>query len=146
MASLTRRVALKFIGLGTAFFGLSSKVKAQFVMKIELPEQTVDRWAMTNDRVWLGEQFWANPMEDWKIVDGAAECQSLGPNRNIQLVTHELVDGQKPFEMSVHVRQVEVKGKAAGVGFRLGVQSDIQEYRSNCFSGAGLNAGIEVVS
>ena len=143
MASLTRRVALKFIGLGTAFFGLSSKVKAQFAMKIELPEQTVDRWAMTNDRVWLGEQFWANPMEDWKIVDGAAECQSLGPNRNIQLVTHELVDGQKPFEMSVHVRQVEVKGKAAGVGFRLGVQSDIQEYRSNCFSGAGLNAGIE---
>ena len=50
----------------------------------------VDRWQRTHDRVWLGERFWANPMEDWRVVDGAAEVQTSGGDRNVHLITHRL--------------------------------------------------------
>jgi hypothetical protein len=43
--------------------------------------KTNDAWARTHDRVWLGGDYWANPMEDWQIADGGAECHSLGGNR-----------------------------------------------------------------
>lgn len=148
MPSLTRRVALKLIGLGTALFGTRKLSLAQAVpdqspaVAINVPMHRVDRWHRTYDRVWLGEQFWANPMENWSIVNGAAECQSFGGNRSIHLITHELVDVDQPFAMSVDLELAESDGHDGGVGFRIGVRSDIQEYRSNCFAGGGLNIGI----
>lgn len=33
-----------------------------------------DPWSQANDRTWLGGEFWANPMEDWCIREGEAEC------------------------------------------------------------------------
>lgn len=99
-------------------------------------------WNNANDRVWLGEEFWANPMEDWKIVDGHAECQTTGGDRNIHLVTHQLTSPDADFEMSVRVNQVEKGRNHGGAGFRIGIRSDINEYRSNCFAKGGFNAGI----
>jgi hypothetical protein len=81
-------------------------------------------------------------MEDWRVVDGAAECQTSGGNRNIQLITHELTSAEGSFELSVEVTQVESKRQDGGVGFRVGVRSDIAEYRSNSFAGGGVNAGL----
>ncbi|HSG69132.1 MAG TPA: alkaline phosphatase D family protein, partial [Planctomycetaceae bacterium] len=72
----------------------------------------------------------------------AAECQSMGGNRNIQLITHQLERADRPFSMSVRIGQVESKESDAGVGIRIGIRSDINEYRSNCFAGGGLNAGV----
>jgi hypothetical protein len=99
------------------------------------------RWETANDRVWLGEDFWANPMEDWRIVDGAAECQTAGGDRNIQLLTHQLTNPEGTFETSVQIRRVETKQRDGGAGFRIGIQSDLNEYRSNSFSAAGIRAG-----
>ena len=44
--------------------------------------------------------------------------------------------------MSVVVRQVEVGKQDDGVGFRIGIRSDLNEYRSNCFAAGGINAGM----
>ncbi len=81
-------------------------------------------------------------MEDWRIVDGAAECQTTGGGRNVHLLTHQLTEPMRGFDMSVAVRQVEVRKLDGGAGFRLGVRSDIHEYRSNCFAQGGVIAGI----
>ncbi len=75
-------------------------------------------------------------------MDGAAECQSTGGSRNIQLVTHQLTNTDAAFGMSVRVSQVEIKQQDGGVGFRVGVKSDINEYRSNCFARGGIKAGL----
>jgi len=40
------------------------------------------------------------------------------------------------------VRLVAGEGKDGGGGFRIGVKSDLNEYRSNCFARTGINAGI----
>ncbi len=145
MTSFTRRVALKLMGLGTAYLGwpVHQSPSAQADDKSISPGlKQVDNWANTHDRVWLGENFWANPMENWKVVDGAAECQSMEGGRNVHLITHQLEDTSQSFTMSVQVSQVESKEVDAGVGFRIGVKSDLNEYRSNSFAGGGINAGV----
>ncbi|MEX0820022.1 MAG: alkaline phosphatase D family protein [Pirellulaceae bacterium] len=140
MRALSRRLALKLMGFGTALLG-TGRTSQAVATRVDDPV-TVGSWSKTHDRVWLSGDCWANPMEDWRIVDGAAECQSSGGNRNIQLITHELTNAGGSFEMSVEVTQVEVAREDGGVGFRVGVRSDIGEHRSNCFAGGGLNAGL----
>ncbi|MBD3674957.1 MAG: alkaline phosphatase D family protein [Planctomycetaceae bacterium] len=145
MTSFTRRVALKVMGLGTAYLGWPARklqtADADLLARVDT-NPLVGDWSQTHDRVWLGAQFWANPMENWRVIDGAAECQSMEGGRNVHLITHQLEQADQPFEMSVRVSQVESKEVDAGVGFRVGVQSDLNEYRSNSFSGRGINAGI----
>ena len=104
----------------------------------------VDRWQRTHDRVWLGERFWANPMEDWRVVDGAAEVQTSGGDRNVHLITHRLTgEPGRRFRMSVRCRRVEAGQRDGGAGFRIGIRNLIDDHRSNCFAhGVGIDAGL----
>ena len=99
-------------------------------------------WKNTPDRVWLGADWWANPMEDWRLVDGAAECQLGATGRNVHLLTHQLTDPTRPFAMTVTIQRVET-GSQGGAGFRIGLRSELNEYRSNCFARGGIDAGFE---
>ncbi len=137
----SRRDALKTIGVGTAAIGLTNPSASSAAAA----EHTSD-WRTLPDRVWLGADYWANPMEDWRIAGGAAECQTTKGDRNIQLLTHQLTNTKGSLAMSVKINQVEVSGKDGGAGFRLGNRSDIDEYRSNCFSKAKLAAGLRAGS
>ena len=143
MTSLSRRMALKLVALGTALFGTRpttrSAVKAADAAKA-IP--IVGKWSTTHNRVWLGEEFWANPMENWRIVDGAAECQSTGGDRNVHLITHQITNLAGSFEMSVRIEEVEAGKNGGGAGFRIGIRSEINEYRSNSFAKNGINAGL----
>ncbi|MCR9292338.1 MAG: alkaline phosphatase D family protein [bacterium] len=132
----SRRSAIKALG-AAATVGLSTSVQAQ-------QESTGEAcpWDKTHDRVWLGGNYWANPMEDWRIVDGAAECQTSGGGRNVHLLTHQLSDPTAGFEMSVVIRRVEVKAQDGGAGFRIGVRSELNEHRSNVFASGGIVAGL----
>jgi alkaline phosphatase D len=98
-------------------------------------------WRRMHDRVWLGADVWANPMEDWRVADGWAECVRGAGGRSVHLLTHQLTDPSRPFAMEVSMRRLE-EGQPGGGGFRLGVRSDIDEYRSNCFAPGGIDAGI----
>ncbi len=102
----------------------------------------IERWARTHDRVWIGGEFWSNPMEDWRIQDGWVQCQTTAANRSIHSVTRQLTDPSSPFAMSVEMSQSAAIEKDGGAGFRIGIHSDLNEYRSNCFAKNGINAGL----
>ena len=151
MPAFSRRLMLKLAGIGATVVGLfrhSTKAYSADSANVDgtafnfLPEPSRDRWSTTHDRVWLGAEFWANPMEDWRIVDGAAECQSKGGDRNIQLITHQVTNAAGSLSMEVEIERVEVGKRDGGVGFRLGIHSELNEYRSNCFAKNGINAGL----
>lgn len=145
MSHISRRHALKWIGLGSTVAGLpageSPAEETRVAHATSSQKSVIGRWEETHDRVWLGPEFWANPMEDWRLIDGAAECQSAAGDRNIHLLTHELTDPSQPFAMSVTIRRVAVGEKDGGAGFRIGIRSDLNEYRSNCFAKSGVIAG-----
>lgn len=108
-----------------------------------VPSSRVDRWHGTHDRVWLGERFWANPMEDWRVVGGAAEVQTSGGDRNVHLITHRLTGEGGRFRMSVRCRRVEAGEQDGGAGFRIGIRNLIDDHRSNSFArGVGVDAGM----
>jgi alkaline phosphatase D len=93
------------------------------------------------DRIWLGPEFWANPMEDWAIGNGRIECRSAAGNRNVHLLTHQLGPGSGGFFMSVLTGVLE-QGETGGRGFRIAVHDQVNDYRGNCFWGGGIDAGI----
>jgi alkaline phosphatase D len=97
----------------------------------------------THDRVWLGADYWANPMEDWRVNDGRLECVRGGANRNVHLLTHRL--GEQPGELSLSVR-LGLLGSGAqqgSAGFAVGVlDRETKNPMSSLLFGDGLPAGI----
>lgn len=140
MPRLTRRFLLQLASATSAFVSSFRRSHAQNPEKIELGR--LDDWDNTFDRVWLGGQFWANPMEDWRIAGGAAECSAKAGDRNIHAITHQVSDPRKPFQLSITAVRAELGSVDSGFGFRVGVRSDINEYRSNCFAKGGIRAGV----
>jgi alkaline phosphatase D len=134
---LTRRHSLKLITAGT-FAGIAGREHAGAQTPGSKPVS--DAWAQTHDRVWLGGEFWANPMEDWRVSEGGAECLNAGPGRSVHSLTHQITQNGA-FTMSVTLTRLEVLKTDGGAGFRIGVRSEINEHRSNCFVQKGINAG-----
>ncbi len=96
----------------------------------------------THDRVWIGSEYWANPMEDWLVQDGQLECTSNGSNRNIHVLTYQLGSKNEPFTAAVQIKLLD-RGKATGsAGFRLGAKDDIDDYRAAALRGRGLDCGV----
>lgn len=101
-------------------------------------------WDKTPDRVWLGPQYWANPLQDWRVAGGRIECINVAPNRNVHLLTQQLGDQPGDLQMSVKIGRVgggklsEGKGSA---GFRIGINGPLKDYRNSLIYGQGLDAG-----
>jgi len=81
-------------------------------------------------------------MEDWRINDGWAQCQTSAEARSIHSVTRQITNVDESFAMSIELAQSVPLKNDGGAGFKLGVRSDINEFRSNCFAKNGINAGI----
>ncbi len=94
----------------------------------------VSSWQRDHDRIWLGAEYWANPMEDWAVVDGAAELVSAAGFRNVHLLTHHLNNPTGSFRMSAIVSEVQHGDVDSSVGFMIGVRSELDEVKSNCFA------------
>lgn len=135
--SISRRLTLKLL-TAVPFLGVASS-------REQTPDKAtrLERWQESHDRVFLGESLWANPMEDWRIVNGWAECIVSSRNRSIHSLTHQLIDSDKEFTTSVRIRKPAGLSTDNGAGFRIGIRHAIDDYRSNCFAHAsGINAGI----
>ncbi len=144
MSSLTRRLAIKLFAIGSSIATWGSRRSQAAAASVAATQVNGFRssWQTANDRVWLGEDYWANPMEDWRIANGAAECQTGGGNRNVQLLTHQVTNADGELAMSVQIERVEVPKEDGGAGFKIGIKSELNEYRSNSFSGGGIAAGV----
>jgi phosphodiesterase/alkaline phosphatase D-like protein len=102
-------------------------------------------WHDEPDRPWLGADYWAAPLQDWRVVDGAAECANAAPNRIVHLLTADLADRRGGFTMSVKVRRADGKkfGEGKGsVGFRVGIRGPLGDYRNALLFGKGIDVGL----
>jgi hypothetical protein len=133
-SKITRRNSFKLITAGT-FAGIASRhcpVLAQEAVSTE--------WEKTHDRVFLGGEFWANPMEDWRVREGGAECRNSGAGRSVHSLTHQITQNGS-FSLSVTLTRLEINNADGGAGFRIGIRSELNEHRSNCFVLKGFDAG-----
>ncbi len=136
---IPRRTSLKLITAGT-MFGLGTNELTLAEAGKNSPSKPIDHWARSQNRVFLGGDYWANPMEDWRIQDGGAECLNMAGGRSVHSVTRQ-ISGNGAFSMGVTLTRLEVGKVDGGAGFRIGIRSEINEHRSNCFVLSGLVAG-----
>lgn len=96
--------------------------------------------------------MWANPLQDWRVANGRAECVTAAADRNIHVLTRQLADRPGDVRMSVRVGRVgggALAGKGS-FGFRLGILGTLRDYpehhdyRNNLWPapGTGFNAGV----
>ena len=107
------------------------------------PNAFVSRFPTKVNRIWIGPEYWANPMQDWKLENGRMICTVLGRGRNVHLLTHKVDEGTGNFKMVINAGILkQTKSDADWVGFKLGAKGEFDDYRSDAVFGEGLNIGV----
>ena len=99
----------------------------------------------TPDRPWIGPDYWANPLQDWRVAGGALECITTGPARSLMLLTRELSDRPAPFSSFIAIAPWHApadKASSAWVGFRIAARGRFGDYRDDAVYGKGIEAGL----
>lgn len=102
-------------------------------------------WPADIERPWAGPEYWTNPLQDWRIRRGRLECFVAGGDRNVFLLTREILPRAGEFETRVTLGRLEEDAFPLGegyVGFRVGIRGYFRDYRDSAVRGDGLNAGV----
>ena len=107
-------------------------------------------WSNTRDRIWVGPDFWANRLQDWRVAHERLECiegNNDRPMRTVHLLTHRLGAQDGDFELSVQLGQINDAGPHdAMTGFLIGAGQEL-DYRGAALvhhspgPGGGIFAG-----
>ncbi|MFZ5829619.1 MAG: hypothetical protein ACOY3P_06010, partial [Planctomycetota bacterium] len=88
----------------------------------------------SGERVWIGPEYWANPLQDWSVRGDAVVAQANGAGRSLHLLTHQLGKRQGACESSVRVRFDGQSGPGMGrkswAGFAIGARGNLDDYRN----------------
>ncbi len=108
-------------------------------------------WGSSPDRRWVGSDFWANRLQDWRVASGRLEAVTPLPMRTVHLLTRRM--GEKTGDLSLSVvlgprDAVGSDGTGSSAGFLIGAGRDL-DYRAASLihhsygPGAGFYAGVD---
>ncbi len=84
-------------------------------------------------RTWVGKEYWANPLQDWRVEDGEVIARAAA-GRTLHLLTHQVATSGSGFQMEATVRLVSSGAGGQRVartwaGFAFGVRGDLAGYQ-----------------
>jgi len=112
-------------------------------------------WEESLTRTWIGENYWANRLQDWRISIGRLESlqqEADLPMRTVHLLTHSLSDRQQPFRLNVRTGLIGYPPESEGSswsGFLIGAGEQGLDYRAASLvhhysgKGGGLIAALD---
>ncbi len=118
-------------------------------------DQFESSWLQGNDRQWVGADYWANRLQDWRLKNGRLEClesRSDKPMRSVHLLTHWLSGRPGRFEMKVTTGLAsgsQTLSENAWSGFLFGAGEGALDYRAAALihhlpgKGGGVIAGVD---
>jgi alkaline phosphatase D len=96
------------------------------------------------DRTWIGPDFWANRLEDWRVRDSRIECLADDPLhsvRTVHFITREVQPGSGSFRLSARTGIIARNDGKGWTGFLIGAGAGKLDYRAaalvHCSSGPG---------
>ena len=107
-------------------------------------------WRYDGERIWIGPEYWANRLQDWRLRGSRAECVPASQNlglRTLHLLSYRLEGGSHPC--SLQVRMGGDPGEVAAQGVLLGVGGEGRDPRSAALVhnwpgvGGGLFLGLD---
>lgn len=107
------------------------------------PVSFTKNFSAINDRTWIGEQFWAVPMEDWSIQNGRLQHAGKEKKNRVHLLTHTLKQGDGMVTMQSAMGINNDFPAKGSTGFCVGIVDTTDEsYKSGCYYGDGVQVGI----
>ena len=107
------------------------------------PVQVLYDFDQVNERTWIGEDFWAVPLEEWRINDGRIEFTGEGQQATCALLPYRIGPNEKPFRISMEMGLLDQGANKGSAGLIIGSQaSEDADIRAAIFFGSGINAGI----
>ncbi len=79
-------------------------------------------------RIWIGPEYWANPLQDWRTANGAV-IATPGENRTLHRLTHQIAPGGGSLRMSVKLTPPLGGNNGSSAGFRMGIRGLLDDYR-----------------
>lgn len=99
----------------------------------------------TNDRIWVGKDFWSVPLEDWKVEDGKLFCIGGIPDSRVNLLTHVIYPEAGDFQVSAKVMLTNKGNVPGSAGLLIGAYDDEDpDVRAACYFGEGIKAGVSL--
>jgi hypothetical protein len=140
---MRRQTRRQFVRAGAAITAALA-VGRKSTAGADAPRQSFDcRWHAAHDRVWIGPEYWANPMQDWRIKSGRLECIKAAPDRHVHHLTYALGPLPGWLVMTVRLRRIDgAQGGPGSAGFRIGIRGPLDDFRNGLIFGQGLDAGI----
>ncbi len=146
MQSLDRRRFLRSSASLAAGAALGSGLASQAGCgSPSVAPELASAWAAVPDRVWIGPEYWANPLQDWRVHDGRVECHFASMNRQLHSLTRSIKAGAGSLEMSVEAGRfggTALSNGAGSIGFRLGNRGRLGDYRHALVHGRGTDVGL----
>ncbi|MBA4019057.1 MAG: hypothetical protein C0483_17960 [Pirellula sp.] len=140
----SRRALLQGALAGTTAAAMQVKLAPGSTRQV-LPS-FASRWHDEPDRPWVGAEYWAGPLQDWRVRDGGAECFRAGPHRLLHLLTASVLPREGAWSMKVTLSNpagTELAGAlGGGAGFRIGIRGPLDDYRHAVLYGKGLDVGL----
>lgn len=93
-------------------------------------------WPEDVERTWVGPQYWANRLQDWRVAGGRLECVEARPGkpmRTVHLLTRRLGRNSGDLRMSVRTGVIgkgETLSAQTWTGFLLGAGGEELDYRA----------------
>ena len=102
------------------------------------------------ERTWVGPEYYANRLMDWRVTNGRIECvegSKAKPMRTIHLLTHRLSDAPGTLNMTVRLGAMNPEGddhENTWAGFLIGVGGTHVDYRASalCHHWPGEDGGL----
>lgn len=96
-----------------------------------------------NDRIWIGEDLWGVPLEDWKVNNGRIEFTGEGQQATCTVLPYSLSKGNASFIINIEMGLIEKGINEGSAGFVIGSQAlEEEDQRAAIFFGTGINAGV----
>ena len=106
--------------------------------------QFTENFNKTNNRIWVGENFWSVPLEDWEIKNGRLNCIGERSNMRVNIISRKLrTEGN--LKININSGLIEKGAEEGSAGFSIGLK-DITDnsVKSLCYFGKGVNVGINI--
>ncbi|MFC1783954.1 hypothetical protein ACFL02_10315, partial [Planctomycetota bacterium] len=139
MSKRTIIAPLKITALTSLIIAVSS------CQLIKPPAGFQSDWPANVTRTWIGPDYWANRLQDWRLFNGRLECLASDVNRNVNLLTVQSDAAAGTLRMSVRLGLVDTNNAdsdQAWAGFRVGIRGQFNDYRDSAVHGRGLDVGL----
>lgn len=85
------------------------------------------------NRIWVGKEYWANPLQDWRVEDGEVISRAAA-GRTLHLLTHQVSESSGGFHMETSVRLASSGPgretvRKTWAGFTFGIRGGLPGYQ-----------------